>query len=315
MLLDLLLTSFCLRPSGLVIHPPDPTNCGDQPLYSLVRQSAPTKSKDWHATNAPDEAGDPGWAVDIELRLACGYNHDHDDVDWEGDPRITETKPGPMLFQPGKTEFRVRLWGLAQAPGGLPGSGGITAVLETETPVNGDRGGRSRDRSHVLFGYQGEPASIPVDMTTSTATTAYYRPPVSTEARLWAYMYGDGPPVTSKAAAVQNQQPGTAALQDLVAHQVCSLCGEAVDGHVGTSTPTSLVCKNNHVFDRCSATGLAIQRPNVSQACGVCGSRTLLPNALEEMLEVAGSISIDSLGLHSNVLGKVCGRCGGKFYE
>lgn len=43
----------CFPPLDLVIHPPDPLNPSDSPLYTVVRMSATPSNTDWFETNVP----------------------------------------------------------------------------------------------------------------------------------------------------------------------------------------------------------------------------------------------------------------------
>ncbi len=62
-------------------------------------------------------------------------------------------------------------------------------------------------------------------------------------------------------------------------------------------------------LETCGASGLAIQAPGISRACGVCGSRNLKPGELRKFVE-----DKDASILHKVPM-DVCGRCGGKFID
>lgn len=120
---------------------------------------------------------------------------------------------------------------------------------------------------------------------------------------MWSCMYGRGPPVLP---AVHTRPP-TSLLTATA--QACAICGAPIDGDGvpprggdNNNNNALATCARGHVFDRCGATGLAIQRPGASRVCGVCGSRTLRADAVAEVLRQA-------------VAGDVCGRCGGKFHD
>ncbi|CAK7206907.1 glycosylphosphatidylinositol anchor biosynthesis [Sporothrix eucalyptigena] len=278
--------------TGIVVHPPDPRNRGDGPLYSIVRQSASTRHG-WYSGNALAGAETPEWVGQIQSRIAPNLtgNSEEDEQAHIADNDLATDG----------SQYRVRLWGLDQAPGGVQGSGGITAVLMTEHPVNGSRSGRNRERSYVLFGSQGQLAPR---FGGAITKLPYHRPAVSTEATMWSYMYGNGPEVVSRNDPQDNDH------QDLVSGQICSICDAPI-----AAKAEILICNNGHQFDRCPATGLAIQKPNVSQACGVCGRRELLPEALEEMLKLCGIPDAHYAELQAKLLDRECGFCGGKFYE
>ncbi|CAK7229895.1 glycosylphosphatidylinositol anchor biosynthesis [Sporothrix eucalyptigena] len=270
----------------------DPRNRGDGPLYSIVRQSASTRHG-WYSGNALAGAETPEWVGQIQSRIAPNLtgNSEEDEQAHIADNDLATDG----------SQYRVRLWGLDQAPGGVQGSGGITAVLMTEHPVNGSRSGRTRERSYVLFGSQGQLAPR---FGGAITKLPYHRPAVSTEATMWSYMYGNGPEVVSRNDPQDNDH------QDLVSGQICSICDAPI-----AAKAEILICNNGHQFDRCPATGLAIQKPNVSQACGVCGRRELLPDALEDMLKLCGIPDAHYAELQAKLLDKECGFCGGKFYE
>ncbi|CAK7220197.1 glycosylphosphatidylinositol anchor biosynthesis [Sporothrix curviconia] len=279
--------------TGLVVHPPDPNSRGREPLYSIVRQSASSRLG-WYASNAPEGVEPPEWVGWMQSRILPGATDSSQDDEHMS---YRQSTAGSQI------KSRMRIWGLDQAPGGVPGNGGVTAILVTEHPIHGGRGSRGRERSHVLFGSQ--PSLVPGAVTGDSL--AFFRPVVSTEAAMWSYMYGNGPGVLSRE---NNRQNGAEEDRRSAANQTCSICEDPIAARGEVSA-----CTNGHTFDRCTGTGLAIQKPNVSQACGVCGRRTLFPDALEEMIKLSTDTSLDQACLQAKLLAKVCGFCGGKFYE
>lgn len=263
----------------------------------------------WYGTNLSGRQELPEWVKHIEKRVT--YPEGESSVDIERDTMsqiLEKTAHDP------RNRYRVCLWGLAQAPGGLPGIGGITAVLMTEHLISGGRGGRNRGGSHILFGVQKRRppvASSGMDID-DPSLNKYEHPVATTEAAMWTYMYGGGPEVVPRATtAVGRQGQGQSAgpREDVVANQICSICAAPINERFEIST-----CANGHSFDRCTGTGLAIQKPNVSRVCGVCGRKTLLPSALEEIWTASGTTNTNWEALYARLLDKVCGFCGGKFF-
>ncbi|CAK7568421.1 MAG: hypothetical protein SEPTF4163_006410 [Sporothrix epigloea] len=285
--------------TGLVVHPPDPNNRGEKPLYSVVRQSA-TSRIGWYATNACEGSEVPKWVDWVQDRIPSATRtqlQDSERAQYVGSVVDIQIKS------------RIRIWGLDQAPGGVPGCGGVTAVLVSEHAAHGGRDGRGRERSHVLFGIQGH--LMPSTATENTGEKlSFHRPAVSTEAAMWSFMYGNGPGVMS----IEKRQDGKQAFEEKqgsAADQICGIC----EARISTRGEVS-VCEMGHSFDCCTGTGFAIQKPNVSQACGVCGRRTLFLDALDEMMRyIRDPNSDDQVRLQAKLLAKVCGFCGGKFYE
>lgn len=281
------------------MHPPDPNNRGEKPLYSVVRQSA-TSRIGWYATNACEGSEVPKWVDWVQDRIPSATRtqlQDSERAQYVGSVVDIQIKS------------RIRIWGLDQAPGGVPGCGGVTAVLVSEHAAHGGRDGRGRERSHVLFGIQGH--LMPSTATENTGEKlSFHRPAVSTEAAMWSFMYGNGPGVMS----IEKRQDGKQAFEEKqgsAADQICGIC----EARISTRGEVS-VCEMGHSFDCCTGTGFAIQKPNVSQACGVCGRRTLFLDALDEMMRyIRDPNSDDQVRLQAKLLAKVCGFCGGKFYE
>jgi len=58
----------------------------------------------------------------------------------------------------------------------------------------------------------------------------------------------------------------------------------------------------------CGTTGIAIQTPNISRACGVCGTLSM---KVDELIKLVPD-EADEIRRYSS---EVCGRCGGKFID
>lgn len=224
----------------------------------------------------------------------------------------------------------MRIWGIARGPGG--GSTAILATpLLTQRPM---RGAWSAHRSRVLFGWRtrvGEPEADGVSNTTttnddhntsSTTTTAINKAAatrtdhtLTTEARLWEWMYGSAPgipgltpPLEPESLEIARNRHPTQAQQQhaqdqaaiarrsrireichpIAAAQTCDVCGGgsgSVEARSAIAPITSeggkdarvlaVKCARGHRLAVCGVTGLAIMAPGISRACGVCQSRVL----------------------------------------
>ena len=204
---------------------------------------------------------------------------------------------------------------------------GVTAVLVQQHGAKGGIGSRYKQSrgsiSYVMFGWQDPLASSNETFASRTQDSGpggatHQRPPVSTEAKMWTYMYGAGPPVVGRPVGELECSARVAELLiKKAASQRCIICDLGVRGQDAVTS----VCEAGHQFARCSATGLAIVRPNASHACGVCGSRAMHLGMLLDILNGGagpGAEVVDKkdvAALRQEVLGDTCKRCGGKFYD
>lgn len=283
--------------TGLIIHPPDPRIVDAAPFYSFVRRDASSIATGWYNAFSGGEDR-PEWVNAIERKLTPpegerGPDHNGD-----------AATQGPETATPSsRNRQQVCIWGLAQAPGGLPGAGGITAVLVTENTIGGRRTGRAQRGSQILFGVQRQqpPDDPSIAEPANMFVERYQRPVATTEAAMWTYMYGGGPEVAPRAIASTRE--------GIVASQTCSICTSSIK-----ERDDMLMCTDGHSFDKCMGTGLAIQKPNVSRVCGVCSRKTLVPGALDEILTLSGIDDTNKEELYGRLLDKTCGFCGGKFF-
>jgi len=242
----------------------------------------------------------------------------------------------------------MKIWGLAGSPGG--GSSVVLAsAYDAQKP---DRGGWFHSRSQLYFNTtprahygqhhlqaanpdkgkskeaDGFPSSLAPEPLPPTLQQDMRTTLLSTEARVWEWMYGGGPDVpgattplaTSTSTSTQQQQQQHGADADAaararrtvrdafgpaVAHQTCAICGAGL-----AVREEGTVCRGDaaHGFDTCGASGLPIQEPGISRACGVCGARSL---KIERLVEVLPAME----GPIRRHVGDVCGRCGGKFVD
>lgn len=340
------------RPSSnpiadLFIHPPDMLRPSATPTYTLVRLSATSTNHDWFQTNAalPDFSSNTGaseakpqWAVDLAQKLAVlvpadahmrhtAGEEDDDDDDEDGDEMSDDDDPDDdgmdiekAAQAPEVHPTRFRIHGLAAAPGG-----NATAVLvsahSTQTP---DRIGWWGLRSVLLFGNAERPPrgrAYPDEAQPVVLDPSLLR--LTTEGRMWNWMYGAGadvPGITAAAAspgvgsgdgAVVGARTGAREMfGDAIASQRCDLCGEEMTVSSQPDSRESMsVCAQGHFFSTCGASGLAIQAPGISHTCGVCGVRTL---KVEELLRRAPGLEER---IRDELTADVCGSCGGKFVD
>ncbi|KAJ9161688.1 Gpi-anchor transamidase-like protein [Coniochaeta hoffmannii] len=327
----------------LVTHPPDMLRPSAVPTFTLVRQSATSTNHDWFQTNAvlPDftssgggggaaGGGDlseakPQWAADLQQKLAvlvpadahmrhtAGEEDDEED-DEPGDGEVSDEDVEDVDIEeaaaagPEVHPARFRMHGLAVAPGGR-----ATAVLvsghSTQTP---DRIGWWGLRSVVSFGSVGGRRMRKGEETSDVVTDPGLLR-LTTEGRMWNWMYGGGedvPGITSAAGDGSEGRGAREIFRDVIAAQRCDLCGgemevrEQPGRHQGMS-----VCGQGHFFSTCGASGLAIQAPGISHTCGVCGVRTL---KVDELLRRAPGLEER---IREELTADVCGTCGGKFVD
>lgn len=144
---------------------------------------------------------------------------------------------------------RVRIWGMAGSPGG-----GTTAVFVSEhSTVKPERDTYAGLNCRVLFGRHGHDEKVKEKNALLL---------LSTEARMWEWIYGGGPPVpgiSTAAAATQNEDKdkdeekggigGRVALKDhfaLVARQqACAFCDTRLEPFEGGRSSR---CGRGHVF-------------------------------------------------------------------
>lgn len=216
---------------GLMIHDRDASNAGSVPYYSIVRLSATGKNQDWFQTNLPDaEASLPHWAAKIRKHTTRlipraialeGLDSDSDDSECD------------MMEEDGSQrqvhESRYRIWGLASSPGGS-----VTAVLvsrySTQHPER-------RALCKVMFS-RGEQALRNGAV------------PLTTEGRVWEWMYGNGPEVAgttaeSKTSPELHNSPLREQFRGVASRQQhCVFCDAGLQMMGGDEAE----CDNGHMF-------------------------------------------------------------------
>lgn len=211
------------------------------PLYAAVRASATAESRDWFETNAPqgeDSGAVPRWVWRIKdsierlvprMEALDVPGADSDSEDSEDEPEDTNGA-GSSVYQ-----YRFRFWGLALSPGG---SSTIALVSKHSTQFP------TRQAScKVLFDKRPENPNP-----TREGNEADGR--LSTEGKMWEWMYGDGaqiPGVTVPSSTISSDtvSPLREIFADLRTKQTCAFCSEGMrnDG-------TEARCSKNHVFGK-----------------------------------------------------------------
>lgn len=230
---------------------------------------------------------------------------------------------------------RFRLHGLAISPGG-----GVTAVLaSSHSTQHPERGGWHTIRSSILFGHRPRrrQRQREIDVPDAAAPRLHpeYAPLIdphimnmdrdllrhsitdidiryarlTTEAKLFEYLYGGGPEVPGVHYPTMTGDVASSELRRIFApaleSQRCDLCGT----RMGVARRGALSgCEQGHFFGTCATSGLAVQTPGATRSCGTCGLRTmraetLIAKAPEERRADARRLVADG----------VCGACGGKF--
>lgn len=305
------------------------------------------------AAQEEEEAQERGEDLDSE----DDDDDDDDDEDDQGD--AIPAHEGPDVHP-----LRMRIWGLAVSPGG-----GSTAVLASQQLAQRpERGGWHDHRSRVMFGHtrarprrrgaQGQ-GHQPVDLDEDgggggggSGGTANVDD-LSTEARLWEYMYGGGPGVpgithhpepadgggghddddshTDEPGRAQEAKDSLAqarrdrvreVFRAFVRDQTCSICADGASrfpaaggGGRGEARRLDCTCERGHRVALCGASGLAIMEPGTSRCCGVCRSRCLDVDVLLGRVLLPAGKTEEAEMVRREVKGDVCVRCGGKYLD
>ncbi|KAI0848074.1 hypothetical protein F5Y00DRAFT_97691 [Daldinia vernicosa] len=312
--------------TGLIIHPPPLSQTTAMPSYSLVRLSATHENSSWYQTNLPlppnpeDGTIGPRWATEItqtiehQLPRAMAYkpivehgntgseddSADEEEIDVdsaEGSDYDPEENFAGLDTEDQVHINRVRIWGITASPGG-----GVTAVFTSQySTVWYGRDTYAGVKCRVLFGRYDRSTDR-----SQGADTARAMEKLSTEARMWEWMYGGGPSVTGVVGFMAQDSEEQVALKDHFAmisrQQTCPFCSLPLEPMGKVSC-----CRNKHVFATCATTGLPILAPGMSRTCGVCGSKCLKREDLVRMAPQLREIIMDEISAET------CGSCGGKF--
>ncbi len=300
-----------LTRADLLIHPPDLAKPTDIPHYTFVRLSATHTNDNWYETNTPmpdnplSTQDQPKWVTDLRQKLACGDSVDElsrhvsgkretgafdGEASDDNASEPSEDEDGDGAFPgraPGAHDQRFRFYGLAVSP-----AGGMSAVLVMpQSALGPERDNWHNKRTSLLFDFQPPPPGSRADVIDAEHESARLSGlrNLTTEGRMWEYMYGGGPDVvgvTTDMADTDAEQNEAArkreALKNLfkeaVARQTCDL-----DGRPMRRSGQLTTC-GWHSWGTCSTSGLAIMVIGVARSCGVCGSRTLPPALLVKKL-------------------------------
>lgn len=303
---------------------------------------------------------------------AAGLDNDDDDGAGSEESSDDGTVPGDGFAGPDVHPHRMRIWGLTISPGG-----GSTAVLATsQLTQKPERGGWHSHRSRVLFGYtergkaRTRQQQLPQQQQRPLRQEDFLDPSLggtmgaedstanvdnlTTEGRLWEWMYGGGPGVPgithyaypsvgedgtiSPGSAAQAARDALAqARRDRVREifrpfaesQTCSICDdgrtrfgpvpgdEPLDGGDDGAVGGQLdcVCDNGHRVAVCGASGLAIGEPGISRCCGVCRSRCINLDFLVDKVLLPAGRAGEAEVVRRHITGDVCVRCGGKYLD
>ncbi|KAG7126020.1 hypothetical protein HYQ44_001060 [Verticillium longisporum] len=300
--------------TGIIIHPPNTMDRTPAPVFSLVRLVASATNDNWYQTTAPapsdsaleDQVTVPQWASTIDdiisLSVPVAMATQNADSDSEvGGPESDSDDDFEMPTDAGEqvNPWRIRIWGLAASPGG-----GMHAAMVSQQSALGPE---PKVKSKIFWGFKPrlaavvEPASEGQDEPSGAAQ-------MTTEGKMWEWMYGGGPPVRGAVGWEAEYRPkGDEALREqlrsVLEAQVCGFCKAGLRD-AGRYT----VCDNGHTFATCTASGLAILAPGISRACGVCGRRCL---AARQIASIAETHGVEAVVDPSAV--ELCGGCGGKF--
>ncbi|KAK0636583.1 hypothetical protein B0T17DRAFT_613298 [Bombardia bombarda] len=327
----------------LVVHAPDFNNPPAIPLYTLIRMSANVNNLNFWESNRV-EIGVP---ADLHLKRGYGGESDSDndsmggvepadgeDLEYlddyeneaEADNTIDENDNTADVVIPEIPEihpYRLRLHGLAASPGG-----GATAVISSHhSTQHPERGGWHTVRSVVSFGYRPRRRQHADDNTgpqqqqqqqqlPDPSIPHAHVEPLTTEARLFEWLYGGGPLVPginmpSREEDGQDRGPAAMAAQlerlralfrPAIEQQTCDLCGSRMECRGAVSG-----CAKGHFFGTCATSGLAVQMPGITRSCGACGLRTMRAEVLVAKMPDRRAEIMREVGEG------VCGGCGGKF--
>lgn len=303
------------------------------------------------------ESGDDGVEREMELDKTNNEEQSEDEEEEIHDHSFHEDiRMGidTYAINPKVHPWRMLLWGIAISPGG-----GSTAVLtSSQNTQKPERGTWNHYHNQVLFEFSNQRGKPHHASTGEEATAGYEKDAhdgaaednpadvegLSTEARLWEWLYGGGPgvpaltyyasqppttttgPHNARIAAQQTKDAMQAARRDeiralftsLVARQSCKICADGCTKLLRDPgeerQQLDCACEQGHRFAVCGASGLAIMEPGVSRCCGVCQARCLDAEVLAGMLEGAGQ-GEQAVVVKKEVTGDVCMRCGGKYLD
>lgn len=235
------------------------------PSYSIVRLSATANNDNWFQQNATDADAKslPKWAetlsktvklsvpVSMLGRGGAGTTADAESVA-SGDDSDSDDDDFDLPEDAGEqiNPYRVRIWGLTTSPGG-----GVSAVLVSQHSTQQPE---KTVKTRVMFG--GRPFSLPAaqgdemdvdgdETEPKKSATSLVWDGLSTEAKMWDWMYGGGPAVPGTIGFQGETAAGDASLKERLlevrSKQTCVFCQTALQHGDKES-----VCEGGHVFGK-----------------------------------------------------------------
>ncbi|KAK4188776.1 gpi-anchor transamidase [Podospora australis] len=238
----------------------------------------------------------------MAMQEVFGSYDAHDDDDENGLLRDANDRADAV---PEIHPHRFRLHGITLSPGG-----GCSAVLiSSHSTMHPERGGWHTVRSSVLFSPKPRIPRQQHNTGTDAAENTLRASALTTEGKLFEYLYGGGPEVAGVHYSLTDPQDHLKELfAPALAMQECELCHTKINRTKGDGENHLVGCEKGHFFGMCATSGLAVQIPGVTRCCGTCGLKTmraeyLLARCPEEIKEEVRRVIGDG----------VCGGCGGKF--
>jgi len=199
--------------------------------------------------------GDVAFSSDVEDELDSEMESESDfDSEEEGEEDENATKESSIFGIRGvDTEDqvhlnRIRIWGMTASPGGSTSA----VFVSQHSTLELERDTFAGLKCRVLFGTH-PPRSLPSNNTPTAAVEdgtdhdSGYSKNLSTEARAWEWMYGDGPPVPGFSSPAHTTGDEREALRDqfkiISQRQLCVFCDSSLIPQGNTSR-----CDKGHVF-------------------------------------------------------------------
>ncbi|KAK8080239.1 hypothetical protein PG997_008057 [Apiospora hydei] len=309
--------------TGMVIHPPNLSESGPSPYFSLVRLSATASNHDWYQTNLPI-ASDPNspstrpkWATEMtqfieekqpmalayrpvnpEGKLPKGDNdedaagdeeeeEDDDDDDDEDEEEDDDGSDWGSVEDFSKTEYLgelERLAGMEKVNMTRIRTWGMTASPGGGThAVFVTLNSTIKPERHTFGGMRCRVLFGQNIAPPDERVLAMKK--LSTEGSMWEWMYGGGPPV-----------PGASDLA-------------SVNHSARNATRERLMEVAHGQSCNCAATGVPIIAPGSTHTCSVCGLKCLKPQQVKVMTQNSELHDY----IERDVSAELCGGCGGKF--
>lgn len=241
--------------------PPNPQSPSPIPHYSLVRLSATSSNANWSQSNIPGATELlPQWADHIasttSIRVPVAMAGRDADSDASGEDSDASSEDFDMPEEAGEqiNPWRIRIWGLAASFGG----GMSVALLSQHSTLGPDRKPKSKlvfawkdrredENEDVEMQDQAPPASDPGGLRIDPGFASH----LSTEAKMWEWMYGGGPAVPFTIARPDvptGWQTLRGEFEEAIKEQKCVFCLLPVE-----DTGRYSVCERKHSFGKLSS--------------------------------------------------------------